>query len=316
MDHAAISNSVLGNLTEADLGVLLNLNFRRPFERGEVVVAAGESVNRFYLIEAGALRMEGEPGKKPRFLREGQVFGSTSLILTRPSPNSVTATDDGIVITLTCDELDWLVEAQPGVAARLLRALAAGLAARTVHEPIGAGALPAADPAVPRATGWESLAEACRDAEAELGGLGQAPEEGAARWARERIPKVAGILRPVMRAVAAVVEGSAPGAREGCVEQARMELRKLLGTSRMVDRMGKRQPGQAAGYRLFNHIYRNQPEGDDTAGLLADAWLLTRPFAEAIRERRSVATERLTREVRERARPDRVFRILSLGCGP
>src|SRR5204862_4686111 len=76
------------------------------------------------------------------------------------------------------------------------------------------------------------------------------------------------------------------------------------------------QTAPQAGYRGFNHISRNLPEGDDTPGLLTDAWRLTRPFAEAIRERRTVANERVNREILDRARPDRFVRILSLGCGP
>ena len=90
----------------------------------------------------------------------------------------------------------------------------------------------------------------------------------------------------------------------------------LAGKSRLVERFRTRPAGQSAGYRGFNHLYRNVPEGDDDLGLLTDAWLLTRPFAEAIRERRSMANERIAREVLDRARPDRIVRILSLGCGP
>ncbi len=316
MEHDEIAARVLECLRAEDLEVLLNLNFRRAFSRGDVIVASGEQVDRFYLVEAGLLRMEGEPGRDPRFLRAGQVFGSTSLILRRPSPNNVIALEDGILLTLSRDELDWLMEAQPVVAVHLLRALSAGLAGRSVRDPVGAGAFPDVEAPRPRSAGLTQVVEACRQAEVDLGFLGQAPEEGAARWARERIPKVAGIYRPVLRAVAALLDHAPPGERAELVQQARDEFLGLVRTSRLVERMQRRPTGQSAGYRFFNHIYRNVPEGDDTVGLLTDAWLLTRPFAEAIRERRAIASERLAQEVRDRARPDRIFRILSLGCGP
>lgn len=307
---------VLAMLRPDDLEVLLNLNFRRAYARGEVVVAAGEKVERFYLVETGVLAVEGNDGDAPRFVRAGQVIGSTSLLIHRPSPFTITVREDVVALTASEKELDWLTEAEPGVASRLTRALAGALAARNLAEPVGAGALP--EPATPKAqpSGLSRLTEACAEARRALESLGPAPEEAPAYWARERIPAVATAYRPVLRALAGLLDGLPPSEREATVLLARQEMGGLIDTSRLVERMRTRPAGQPAGYRGFNHIYRNVPEGDDTVGLLTDAWLLTRPFAEAIRERRTVANERVTREVLDHARPDRIYRLLSLGCGP
>jgi SAM-dependent methyltransferase len=308
---------ILGGLRPEDLEVLLNLNFRRAYARGEVVIAAGEQVDRFYLIEEGTLRVEPDDGSEVRFLRSGQVLGSTSVLLKRPSPYHVVAQDDVVALTFSPQELDWLISAEPAVAARLARALAAALAARSVGAPIGAGAMPAAPvPAQVKPTGLTALNEAVVEAGKALTALGDAPEEGSAYWARERIPAVATAYRPVLKALAALLDGSVGSERHRLVEQARREVMHLAGQSLLVERMRTRPEGQSAGYRGFNHIYRNVPEGDDTVGLLTDAWLLTRPFAEALRERRTVANESVAREVVDRSRPDRIYRILSLGCGP
>jgi len=316
MDGDLLKARVLGMLQPEDLEILLNMNFRRAVERGEVVVAAGEKVDRFYLVEEGALRVEGGPDREPRYLRPGQVFGSTSVFQDRPCPANVVAQEDVILLTATPKELDWLIEAEPTVAARLLRSLMAAVAARNVDAPVGAGALP--QPAEPSAepSGLTRLAEACREARKTLLKMGAPPEESQAYWARERIPAVATAYRPVLRALAALLEGVPGTDRESLVEMARRELMGVAGTSRLVERMHTRPAGLPAGYRGFNHIYRNLPEGDDVLGLLTDVWLLTRPFAEAIRERRTLANERVNREILDRARPDRIVRILSLGCGP
>ena len=307
---------VLEILRPDDLEILLNLNYRRAYARGDVVVAAGEKVDRFYLVETGALAVEGEANSAPRYVRVGQVIGSTGLLVHRPSPFTITASEDVVALTASGKELDWLTEAEPAVASRLTRALAGALAARNLAEPVGAGALP--EPIVPKAqpSGLSRLTEACAEARRALEALGPAPEEAPAYWARERIPAVATAYRPVLRALAGLLDGLPPDEREAMVLLARAEMSSLINTSRLVERMRTRPAGQPAGYRGFNHIYRNVPEGDDTLGLLTDAWLLTRPFAEAIRERRTVANERVTREVLDRARPDRIFRLLSLGCGP
>jgi extracellular factor (EF) 3-hydroxypalmitic acid methyl ester biosynthesis protein len=316
MDSELLTRQVLGTLRPEDLEILLNLNFRRPFGPGEVVVAAGEDVERFFLVELGTFCVDASTPEERRYLRAGQVFGSTSLIQARRSLFDVRALDDAIAITLSPDELDWLSEAEPAVAARLARTLAAALAARNVDLPVGAGAVPAAPPSAPESSGMGQLVQACREARDALRALGTPPEDGASFWARERIPAVATAYRPVLKALAALVDGADPGTREHAVELTRRELMQLAGSSRLVERMHTRVTGQAAGYRGFNHIYRNVPEGEDPLGLLTDAWLLTRPFAEAIRERRTVANERVTREYVDRARPDRTVRILSLGCGP
>lgn len=308
--------AVLGMLRPEDLEVLLALNFRRAYARGEVLVAAGERVDRFYLVEHGTLAVEGDAPLEPRYVRQGEVLGSTSLLLERPSPFTITATEDVAAITLTSQELDWLTEAEPATAARLMRALAAALAARSLGEPVGAGAQPAVVSEKPQPGPLVRLTEACAEARRALEQLGELPEDSPSYWARERIPAVATAYRPVLRALAALLDGARGVDREELVEAARIELAPLMGGSRLVERMRTRPAGQPAGYRGFNHIYRNVPEGDGTLGLLTDAWLLTRPFAEAIRERRTVANERVTREVLDRARPDRVVRILSLGCGP
>jgi hypothetical protein len=316
MDADLLKARVLGMLHADDLEILLNLNFRRPFERGDVVVAAGEKVDRFYLVEEGVLRVEAEAGGEPRFLHPGQVFGSTSVLVDRPCPSNIVAQEDSIVLTATPKEIDWLTEAEPAVAARLLKSLAAALAGRNVEMPVGAGALPQPAEPAPEPSGLGRVAEACREARKALLKLGAPPEEAPAFWARERIPAVATAYRPVLRAMAALLEGAAAGEREDLVELARREVMEIAGSSRLVERMHTRPTGQPAGYRGFNHIYRNVPEGDDALGLLTDAWLLTRPFAEAIRERRTIANERVNREILDRARPDRMVRILSLGCGP
>lgn len=315
MDREAIARRVLGMLRAEDLEMLLNLGFRRAFERGEVIVAAGENVTSFYLIEQGVVRVDDAPPNGPRYLNPGQAFGSTSLIYTRSIPYNILAHEDAIVLMLDARNLDWLMEAEPAVAARLMRALSSALAARNLNLPVGAGAVQEV-PERKEPSGFERFSQACQEARAALEAMGPMPEEGQAYWARERIPAVATAYRPMLRTLAGLLDGASAQEREYLAGLARRELNELCGTSRLVERMHTRPTGQAAGYRGFNHIYRNLPEGDDAVGVLTDAWLLTRPFAEAIRERRTIANERVNREILDRARPDRMVRILSLGCGP
>src|SRR5437764_581713 len=190
MDLEIISRRVLEILKPEDLELLLNSGFRRAYERGEVIVASGETVTSFYLIEEGVVVVEAAPPDGPRYLRPGQVFGSTSLIYERPIPHNIRAHEEVIVLVLSGKDLDWLTEAEPAIAARVLRALASALAARNLNLPVGAGALPEA-PGRAEPSGLARFAEACRDTRAALEAMGPAPEDGQAYWARERIPAVA-----------------------------------------------------------------------------------------------------------------------------
>jgi CRP-like cAMP-binding protein len=116
MDGDLLARHILGLLQPEDLELLLNLGFRRAYERGDMIRVAGEEVDRFYLVEEGLVRLDVAPPEGPRFLRPGQVFGSTSLLLQRLSPYNVVAQEDVIVIALTGKELDWLIEAEPAAA--------------------------------------------------------------------------------------------------------------------------------------------------------------------------------------------------------
>lgn len=314
MTRDEVADRVLAAFRPKDLELLLGLNYRYAFEPGDVVVASGESVERAYLVEQGTLRVDRE-GTEPRFLSRGQVFGSTGLLLDRTAQDSITAVTNVAAIGVSRSELEWLEDAEPDTAARLWRAVALSLAARNLDLATGAAARPEPHAGPPSPDDFAALAEACSVARTALESLGEVDEDAPGSWARERIPATSAAYRPVMKALAHYLQGAAGAERERRVQLARRELLDLGGKSRLIESMTAQGNG-APGWRLFNHIYRNVPEGDDGCGLLTDAWLLTRPYAEAIRERRTVASRRVTGEVEDRGRPDRQVRILSLGCGP
>src|SRR6185295_17776729 len=111
------------------------------------------------------------------------------------------------------DEIEWLIEAEPAVAARMLRCLAAALAARNAVQPLGAGATPEVPTEVEEPSALARLADTCQEAKRQLAAMGPAPEEGSAFWARERIPAVATIYRPVLRALAGLLDSASPSER-------------------------------------------------------------------------------------------------------
>lgn len=315
MSESRPEEAAAASLTDADLELLLRLNHRVAYEPEEVIVAAGEPVERLFLVEQGTFRVGAASDGHNRVLTRGQVFGSTSLLERRVAEHQVVAATHAAAVAVSADDLEWLYQAEPETAGRLWKAIALSLAARNLDRPAGAAAVaPPAEPQ-PRSDDFSLLAAACAEARAVLASLGEADDAAPSAWARARVPAVAAAMRPVMKALAGFMQDASGAERAQRAGAARHELQTLLGTSRLIEMVDAQAAG-SPGWRIFDHIYRNRPEGDGSLGLLTDAWLLTRPFAEGIRERRTVASRMVTAEVSDRTRADRPVRILSLGCGP
>ena len=94
-----------------------------PVEAGEVVVRQGDMADRFYLVDAGTLRVTQEREGVEAELRElgpGALFGEIGLLQDVPRTATVTATTAGILYALDADAFAELVGSGPGLSSRLL----------------------------------------------------------------------------------------------------------------------------------------------------------------------------------------------------
>lgn len=86
---------------------------RRTFSEKEVIVHAGDTERKIYLIEAGKLRVTGrvelednkhvQPGLND--LGPGDLFGEVTLFDERPRTASVTALTEGELLEIDCEQL-------------------------------------------------------------------------------------------------------------------------------------------------------------------------------------------------------------------
>jgi hypothetical protein len=310
-------------LEDADLSLFLSLGHLRSYAAGETFYAHGERVDRLFILEEGQVEVVRPDGQR-YYLGPGDVVGAGLLAGAGPSEETVRALCDVAAIVLSPATLNELASEHAGAAARLCLGLVTRLAGYVRPPLTGEG------PAVTRATetqrpsalsipGGEemrlgTLLDAARSAAAALGAPAAPPAGDEVAWASIQLPHVAPELDRLVTLLGAARGGD--GAGPELLEVARAEIRPLLMRSRLAERMHERAPGEPARYRSLDHIYRNLPEGEDAAGLLLDAYLLQRPFAQALRERRRLLSDQLQEEVRRRAGPGRVVRVLSLGCGP
>jgi CRP-like cAMP-binding protein len=88
-----------------------------------VVVRQGDVADRFYLVDAGTLRVTQDRDGVETGLRElgpGALFGEIGLLQDVPRTATVTATTPGVLYALDADAFAELVGSGPGLSSRLL----------------------------------------------------------------------------------------------------------------------------------------------------------------------------------------------------
>jgi MFS family permease len=94
-----------------------------PVAAGEAVVRQGDVADRFYLVDAGTLRVTQDRDGVETELRElgpGALFGEIGLLQDVPRTATVTATTPGVLYALDADAFAELVGSGPGLSSRLL----------------------------------------------------------------------------------------------------------------------------------------------------------------------------------------------------
>lgn len=92
-------------------------------EAGEAVVREGDEADRFYLVDAGSLRVSRKTKGGEEQLRElgpGAVFGEIGLLRSVPRTATVTAVTPAVLYSLDATGFSELVGSGPGLGSRLL----------------------------------------------------------------------------------------------------------------------------------------------------------------------------------------------------
>ena len=94
-----------------------------PVEAGDVVVRQGDVADRFYVIDAGTMKVTQQRDGRDAELRElgpGALFGEIGLLRDVPRTATVTAITPGVLYALDADAFGELVGSGPGLSSRLL----------------------------------------------------------------------------------------------------------------------------------------------------------------------------------------------------
>jgi len=93
------------------------------------------------------------------------------------------------------------------------------------------------------------------------------------------------------------------------------EFFPYLMRSRFAERVYYKPKGYAGDFMMMEMIYRNEPDGDGKLGKIMDGWFLKSSAADAVRQRRNLLANLLTRISRSKLENQAGIRIMNLACG-
>ena len=118
-----VSVPLFAGLTKRQLRRVAELARISEFEKGEVVLQAGEKGDAVYVILSGQARVIGRP--RARLLRGGDYFGEMALIDGRPRSATITAAADLQTMRLPRAAFLKVVRQDPGIAIAMMAEMAA-----------------------------------------------------------------------------------------------------------------------------------------------------------------------------------------------
>lgn len=121
----------LGVLSDHDVEWILSAGSLERPRAGSVLIRQGETIERLYLVLDGVLTVTvgPAPGRPIATLRAGEIVGEISLVDSRPTSATVTATEDSLALSIPRSRLAEKLR-EDGFASRFYHALALFLADR------------------------------------------------------------------------------------------------------------------------------------------------------------------------------------------
>ncbi|HLY67603.1 MAG TPA: DUF2225 domain-containing protein, partial [Chloroflexota bacterium] len=108
--------------TGLDLMKLFGLReeFGASAQKGDVIFAAGQPADKFYVLMRGRVQVE-RPGFEPELVAPGDLFGETEVFTEQVRAGQATALDDSSMLAFTRESAIKLAEATPSFALVVIR---------------------------------------------------------------------------------------------------------------------------------------------------------------------------------------------------
>jgi CRP-like cAMP-binding protein len=304
--------SLLKELTDTDIQWMLGTGQERQVAAGTVVIQEGSGSEALFILLHGLVQVTVASGGDTPLatLGPGELMGEISFLEGRAPTATITAVEPSLLLAVPFDRLAARLAEDPRFAARWYKAFAL-ISARRLRDRV----LSLTEQLRTKETrdhlddAIDQLKKRLHEADDEAAKRGRLPEELANDIAAEFREFCAFLNRELG-------DGSKRDehVREELGARVKIELRPYMLATQSGERTYSKPRGYAGDFLSIELIYQNVPQGTGWLGLLLDGCYLSLPAARAVRNRRSLLAEEISRTC-QTAGGESVH-VTTLACGP
>lgn len=312
---------LLSGLDPADVDWIFAHGIEQQVIANSCLTLEGEKPQAIYLVLEGLVGIRVRGCDAPLgTLGPGQIVGEMSYLEDRPASATVQAIENSLLLALPTTSLDERIAAEPSFAGRLFRALATILAGRLRDAnvaAVGRGDTGGIELGRVLQEQWGVLQDALGGLKQELADLDRqaaetrrpVPEPQAAAL-RRRFGELCATMNDLLGDRADIPAE----VRQSLGVRLQREMLPYVLLMRSGERIYAKPRGYAGDFLTIEFIYADVAEGAGRLGPLLDRCCLDQPAAQAVRSRRALLAEEITRTVAECS--GRPAHVLTMACGP
>ena len=308
MSYVALD--IFQQLRQEDIHWMLATAELKTISANGVLVREDDPSETIFFIADGLFEVYvygGSSRLKVGQLGPGEIIGEISWLDRKPISATVRAVETSSVLALSIAALERKLAADPGLAARLFRAIATLTAERlrtttsqvrrTEHG--AQSAVPAGSAQV--AAVLDKIADLKRLLVEEAGGMGPVLDQSA------------GHIRDVFTAIEHATHPDGVQNADKLADHLHTELLPLMRLSATGERCFAQPRGYAGDFQTIDMLYGNKPAGTGRTGPVVDSCVLNLAVAKAIRNRRRALAAEILKSY---AATSKEFHVACLACGP
>lgn len=250
----------------------------------------------------------------------GEILGEISFLEDQPATASVEALENTQILTLPRDKLKGKLEEDAGFGLRFYRSLAIIVSKRLRESLKELGGMIRREPAKENTalvSVWERLSTAIDEFKEIFHHADQRAMQNNDVVPVDLTKQVQEKFLAFCYLINEEIGDQASGNVNAIGELGKFLQRELLPylfLTRTAERSYTKPRGYAGDYLTIEYLYQNQPEGSGRLGPLLDQCFLNLPVAKAVRNRRSLLSEKIMDVISKKG--GETAEVTSLACGP
>ncbi len=326
--------------TQELIAEVLSFAPKKHFAPGDPVLSPETKSEVFYYVETGTVEVSYTGARQTKItvalIGAGEFFGEIGFFDQGSRVRTIMASEDADIAIFTREVMETIREKQPDLYIDFLlyltrkictkfrrlsgesspiAAYADSIADRRSCKYTGAKPLP---PSLLRSELWQNVHEQVERISMEFFNMSLLVQEMATDNKEEKIrPECQEVLERFAESMPLLEQQVAGSGYEdifwGYIFK---EVYPYFMRSRHAERSYHKPKGYAGDFLMIEHIYENIPKGDGKIGEIVDAFCLGRPSSKAIRGRRRLLADQLSRLTAPLSQQRNQISIMNLACGP